>query len=370
MSARVPPLSAVMLGLLTLGLAGCGEPEGADRGFPHSPPTPQPRNLLALPGPSSWQGTLPCADCAGIATTLTLEPDGSFLRQGAYLGTGGGGDTILTEFGRWVLEPSTSRVRLFSSAEAPSYYAVQADGALTQLDLEGQPITGSLDYTLRAANDAPSITHPARVVVAFTYYADAATAVECRSGLAWPVDMSAEYPALERAYVASGRTGGRPLVVRLRAHLDDRPAMEGDGLARALVVDSLLAVNAEDGCAALRQQDSIASGSWQLVALSDALGAALSIPSEPRVTFSWDRAEGRFVGNSGCNRYAARGTLRGTTLGAGPAMGTKMACVSGASSALESRFLQVLAGGPALWFEVDTLIWAVGPAPVARFVRE
>jgi heat shock protein HslJ len=146
--------------------------------------------------------------------------------------------------------------------------------------------------------------------------------------------------------------------------------MEGDGTVLSFVVDSLLDARPGDDCAALRQQDQIAASTWQLVALHDASDTPMVIPPEPRATFAWDRTDGRFAGNAGCNRYAASGTLRGTTLAVGPAMGTKMACLSDESAALETRFLQVLGALPSVAVVSDTLAWAIGPREVARFVRQ
>lgn len=34
---------------------------------------------------AQYQGTLPCADCDGVVTTLTLNPDGTFFMESEYL---------------------------------------------------------------------------------------------------------------------------------------------------------------------------------------------------------------------------------------------------------------------------------------------
>ncbi len=328
-----------------------------------------PRTVSALATPSSWAGALPCADCDAIETTITLAPDGTYRRQGVYRGTKGGGDTILTDIGRWTHRDAGARITLRGSVQGPDQFAVEADGALQLLDLEGQRIASALNYRLAAIPDPITITHPARLVAAFQYMADAASAVECGSGLQFPVDMSAEYPTLESRYLASGTRPGAPLVVRLRAHLAERPGMEGNDTVTALVVDSVTAINADDGCAALRTQDAIAAHAWRLVGLQGAEGDP-PLPSDNRATFTWDRAEGRFVGNSGCNRYSAMGVLRGTTLAAGPALGTKMACLAPDISAVETRLLALLSASPSLRVESDTLVFSEGPADVARFVRD
>lgn len=328
-----------------------------------------PRNLTALETHSSWAGALPCADCAAIETTITLAPDGTYRRQGVYRGTKGGGDTILTDLGRWTHRDAGTRITLRGSIDAPDQFAVEADGALRLLDFEGQPIASALNYRLTATADPIEITHPARLVAAFQYLADAASAVECGSGLQYPVDMSAEYPTLEARYLAAATRPGAPLVVRLRAHLARRPGMEGNDTVTALVVDSVTAINPDDGCAALRTQDAIAAHGWRLIALRGPEGGDLPLSADHRATLTWDRADGRFAGNSGCNQYSAIGVLRGTTLAAGPAISTKRACVAPEANAVETRLLALLAARPALRVPSDTLVFSEGPADVARFVR-
>ncbi len=358
--ARLAPL---LLGAL---LTACGT-AGRDTAS-ESAPTVPPRDLAALDGPASWRGDLPCADCAGIRTTITLLPDGTFQRQAAWLGTNGGGDTIFTDIGRWTHAHAATRLTLLGSPDLPARFAADPDGALRQLDTDGNDITSTLNYRLPAVAEAVSITHPSRLIGAFVYMADAALFVECESGLQFPVDMSADYPALERAYAASPAAGGRPAVVRLRGHFADRPAMEGDGTARMLVVDSMDRIDPADGCGALRTQDAIAAGPWRLVSIASDSGM-ITAPADTKASFAWDRADGRFLGNAGCNQYSGRGVLRGTTVVGGPAISTKMFCTDPGVMAIEDRMLALLGAGGALRIEGDTLVWSRGPAEAARFVR-
>lgn len=328
-----------------------------------------PRALTALGTEQSWSGDLPCADCSAVETTITLAPDGTYRRQGVYRGTKGGGDTILTEIGRWTHDGRGAQLTLRGSAQQPGHFAVDEYGALHLLDVQGQRFDAPLNYRLLAVRNPVLITHPARLVAAFQYFADAASAVECGSGLLFPVDMSAAYPTLEARYRESGTRAGEPLVVRLRAHLAPRPGMEGTDTVTALVIDSVMASHRDDGCAALRMQDAIAGHGWRLVSLQGTAGA-LPLPADTRATFTWDRTTGRFVGHSGCNRYSAVGAMRGTTLAAGPAVGTKMACLAPEANAVESRLLALLNAFPSLRVDSDTLVFTEGPADVARFVRE
>lgn len=345
-----------------------GAPGGASPASASDAEGPLTVDPAQLPGPTAWRGVLPCADCAGIRTTVTLAPDGTYEREAAYQGTEGAGDTIAVDLGFWQWDAAGRRIRLVGSGEAPAWFAVTTDGRLRQLDLEGAPIESALPYTLDPLPTIERSRHPARLVAAFRYLADAAEATECRSGLSLPVAMVTDaYRELEREYTAR-RLRGAPLIVPLRAHREEQPVGDGDALQPAWVIDSVGAIREEDGCAALRQQDAIAAGPWQLVAI-DVDTTALTVPAGVLADMTWDRTEGRFGGSSGCNRYTASGTLRGARLAVGPAMGTKRACVDPVATRLEMRFLDLLGRSPWLRLEEDTLRWMDGPRPVAWFVR-
>ena len=89
-----------------------------------------------------YQGLLPCADCAGIQTTLYLFPDSTFEETMLYLGK-----TTPTTFvagGRWVPLPSSRQVRLIRPNNGGPDLYTQTPYGLQQLDLRGQPVTGAL----------------------------------------------------------------------------------------------------------------------------------------------------------------------------------------------------------------------------------
>lgn len=325
------------------------------------------RDLHALPSAASWRGEIPCADCAGILITITLDPDGTYRREGAYLGTNGGGDTVAAEFGRWTHDAQTRRVRLQGSLEASTLYALDGNGALRMLDLRGDNISSNLNYALAAIAEPEALTHPARIVGAFTYFADAAILVECRSGLQYPVDMSAGFLTLQRAYANAGGNG-QPRMVRLSAHLDNRPAMEGSGTMVALIIDSLHSIKADDGCAASRTHDSLASTTWRLIAVGSVSAGALPVSENTEAGFAWDRDESHLTGSGGCNRFSAHAILRGTTLVGTAAGATKRLCNAVGVMEVEQRLFEILAADISLRLQSDTLVWSHGPREVARFV--
>jgi uncharacterized lipoprotein NlpE involved in copper resistance len=99
------------------------------------------RNSLDWAG--TYSGTLPCADCEGIATVLRLDSNGQFVITTTYVGKS---TTPFTEQGGfvWIEDGSTIRLNFEGNgADRANLYRV-GEGNLTQLDMDGKVITGAL----------------------------------------------------------------------------------------------------------------------------------------------------------------------------------------------------------------------------------
>ena len=199
---------------------------------------------------------------------------------------------------------------------------------------------------------------------AFTYMADAALLVECSSGLQFPVAMEGGYLPLERDYMGASMSPGAPLVVRVEGTLEGRPAMEGDGTERMVVIESHEIGSGDEECDVLRLREARAAGEWVLQDLDG--GPVPATPGESP-TLSWDPAGSQVAGSSGCNRYTGRGFLRGSRLVVETLAGTRRFC-EGAME-LEARVLEVIQAGGRLRMEGGELVLFQGPDRVARFAR-
>ncbi|KND55148.1 Heat shock protein [Candidatus Paraburkholderia kirkii] len=132
------------------------------------------------------------------------------------------------------------------------------------------------------------------------------------------------------------------------------------GACAALAAASLVA-----GCAMPRHPDASAPPTdpynpaatqllddtqWELASWTDAHGQARAVPHGAQdggqpITLDFSTASGhrRASGFSGCNRFTGAYDLKDGKLTFGPLAGTRMACVSGASAALEKPYLDALA---------------------------
>lgn len=104
-----------------------------------------------------YQGVMPCADCEGIATSLTLNPDLSYQLTTTYLGKDA---TAFKQQGQFEWDAKGAVIRLLNQNDGPALYQV-GENQLFQLDMQGQRITGELaeQYQLKKQNQAePALT--------------------------------------------------------------------------------------------------------------------------------------------------------------------------------------------------------------------
>lgn len=111
------------------------------------------RNALDWPG--RYSGFLPCADCEGIQTTITLRSDGTYGRELVYLGKTA---NPVQQSGRFSWNAAGSVVTLALPDGATQMYQV-GENQLLHLDQAGNRIGGDLGmrYVLRQSINDPRI---------------------------------------------------------------------------------------------------------------------------------------------------------------------------------------------------------------------
>ena len=140
---------AIAGGLFLLAAAACNRGERSDK-----PDKDQSAGGTASSGPialpASYEGVLPCADCAGIRYTVDLRENNLFVLRVTYLGKGEGEGTSFEDIGKWSLGPDGKTITLRSDSESsiPLHFAIMTPQTLRKLDTEGKEIQSEANQDL------------------------------------------------------------------------------------------------------------------------------------------------------------------------------------------------------------------------------
>lgn len=131
----------VQLGLMTLiSLVGCENPKKSVMASKDGQEVVRAQSEAAY-AVGDYRGVLPCADCEGIETQISLRADNTYEYASKYVNKS---DDIFMRKGRWKLDDS------IVTLDGVDYKFRLGNGILTQLDLQGEAIEGELakDYIL------------------------------------------------------------------------------------------------------------------------------------------------------------------------------------------------------------------------------
>ncbi|MBK9357677.1 MAG: copper resistance protein NlpE N-terminal domain-containing protein [Bacteroidales bacterium] len=95
---------------------------------------------VSLDWPGVYTGTVPCADCEGIITTITLNNDQTYMISTVYKGKS---YKVCENSGKFSWDEAGNTIKLGGISDAPNRYLV-GENKLIQLDMEGNRITGPL----------------------------------------------------------------------------------------------------------------------------------------------------------------------------------------------------------------------------------
>jgi copper homeostasis protein (lipoprotein) len=107
-------------------------------------------SMVSLDWYGTYMGKIPCADCQGIETSITLNKDGSYLLKTKYLGKS---DVLNEKTGKYTWNTAGSTITLNGISNSPNQFLV-GENVLFQLDMSGKRITGNLaeSYQLKKIN--------------------------------------------------------------------------------------------------------------------------------------------------------------------------------------------------------------------------
>jgi len=84
----------------------------------------------------TYEGTLPCADCPGITTTITLKDDNTYTMTEEYVDK----KTKAEDKGKFEWDKSGGKISLVSKDGKRQY--IVGENQLIHLDMDGKEITG------------------------------------------------------------------------------------------------------------------------------------------------------------------------------------------------------------------------------------
>lgn len=247
--------------------------------------------------PATFTGILPCADCDGIAHHLDLWPDQTYhMRR-----VGQGKAPLLTrdEVGQWYVDAARGALVLHGAAEMPLQWEIQGPDRLRALDMQGKVIDSDLPYELESTGSLTETDLQLPLQGLVTTLADAAQFEVCLTGKTYPVEMSGDYPALERAYAEARPAPGAPLMATVMGRLELRPAMEGPD-RRSLIVDRFVSVWPEGSCDRHRAPAALENTYWRIARLNGEAVAAQPGGREPHLLLRGG-ADSAYQATVGCN---------------------------------------------------------------------
>ncbi len=115
-----------------------------------SPNAPKTMEELLANFTGTFTGVLPCADCGGILTTLTLNEDGTYVLETEYQGKDD--NNKFTDQGKWTPSEDLAFVELGydkKDQDSPVYYALIDKSTLEKLDINAKPIVSEMNYKLK-----------------------------------------------------------------------------------------------------------------------------------------------------------------------------------------------------------------------------
>jgi len=287
--------------------------------------------------PATFTGLLPCADCVGIRYQIDLLPRGAYMQRMTYLRDAQ--DHTFYELGTWSLSSDGRTLTLDGGREDDAYWDVRDARTLRQLDRERNPIDSDLPYELTRRAGVESIEPRVQLLGMFRYMADAPRFRDCGSGLQWPVAMSDDYRALERAYTGRRGAPGAELLVSFNGRIEQRPRMEGGGTEPTLVVERFLRAMPGERCQERASLAGLANTRWRPVRIGPREVVVSGGQREPWIML--EPSSKRVTGSGGCNRITGGYEASDGMLRFGRLAGTMMACPA---MDTETAFLRALEG--------------------------
>ena len=200
-----------------------------------------------LPLAAVYADTMPCNDCQGIVTRLTLKPDSLYELQETYLGRN---EPANYRRGPWRVRGQVVTLEPSGNASVRRY-TVEADQSLRLLDANGDPMPADqLDYTLDRIGDGNLSEAGTRREFTGKYTADGAVFIECGSDKRYTIAQSGVSAELDKQYTTARKKAGEPVFLRVSATLRNA----ANATTETLNVDKILEMKPDAICPQAQKQ--------------------------------------------------------------------------------------------------------------------
>jgi copper homeostasis protein (lipoprotein) len=323
---------------------------------------------VEMPLPGSFHGTLPCADCGGIDTRLTLLGDGTYLLEETYL-KGSKRAPVLT-MGKWSFDKTSLTLSLDRGNGQARKFSSRNPEHLRALDLQGKEIQSKLPYELRRQPKEMIPTSTQTFEGKYFFLADSAAFTECASGLRMPVRESDAATSAHKKYMEVQKKGGEPVYMVVRGRLTARLGERNEPVGGvALQIQSVERVEVDGDCGQLRsrmQEPSkdvkLAGTKWRITSMGEDSSENLA---RTQLQFVSDT---RVSGTTGCNRFNGMYQQDGESLSFKPLAMTRRAC-PGPLMEQENRISKMFGAVTAIKREGDRLELRTTDGPIAVLQR-
>ncbi|MDX3773539.1 META domain-containing protein [Chromatiaceae bacterium AAb-1] len=271
----------------------------------------------------TFSGTLPCADCPGIFYHINLYRDGRFEVRQEYLERG----QVSLVKGIWLLERRS--LHLINQQQTLPAFHFTSNKQLSMLDLEGKPISTTLNYQLNRENEFRKLDTRQTLLGTYQLQNSIASFTSCQTGETLTVANTQHHLPVMRQYQQDPRLNNKAVIATLTGRKNQNNQGEEN-----LYIDKF-----EQFWPGATCPDMYAPGKLQGIVWRAEKLAEQYIPQQlnVRVIFESDK----LYGFAGCNSFNASYKQSSNQLSVQTLTATRKFC-SDDSSELEQRFTESL----------------------------
>ncbi|MDP5134718.1 META domain-containing protein [Rheinheimera baltica] len=283
----------------------------------------------------TFSGTLPCADCPGIAYHINLFRDGRFAARQEYIDR----NQVNIVRGIWLLEKRS--LHLVNQQQTLPAFHFLSNTQLAMLDMSGKPLLSNVNYQLTRETEFRKLDTRQAMLGIYTLSDNQASFTSCASGEMLAIANTQHHLPVMRQYQQDERLRGNDVIATMlgRRGQDDQ--------ANLLFIDKFEQFWPGAVC-----PDQIQPGKMQGIVWRAEKIANRYVPQQLNVRVIFEQND-RLYGFAGCNNFNGSYKQRSNQLNVQPLVSTRKFCAD--SSELESQFTQSLQSADRAEVNGDTL---------------